>query len=93
MSNDDTKLAEDHVRWYMKLLRSQFNVWLDITEKLMIENFIHGIKHGRELETVQRAALGPDAGAEAKSQKQIYSIKSTGPSGADTGAVAGAKTV
>ncbi len=46
----DKKLAEDHVKWYMGLLRSQFNAWLDITEKLMIENFIHGIKHGRELE-------------------------------------------
>lgn len=46
----DKKLAEDHVKWYMGLLRSQFLAWLDITEKLMIENFTHGIKHGRELE-------------------------------------------
>ena len=50
MSDDDKKLAEDHVKWYMQLLRSQFNAWIDITEKLMGENFLHGIKHGRELE-------------------------------------------
>lgn len=68
-NNDDKKLAEDHVEWYMQLLRSQFNAWLDITEKLMVENFFHGIKHGRELERKNwiraGAAPGPKSGAEA----------------------------
>lgn len=50
LNSDDKKLAEDHVTWYMQLLRSQFAAWLDVTEKLMVENFYHGIKHGRELE-------------------------------------------
>lgn len=57
--DDDEKLAEDHVRWYMKLLRSQFMRWIEITEQLMIENFVHGIKHGRELE---RKKWGPQPG-------------------------------
>lgn len=48
--SDDKKLAHDHVSWYMGLLRSQMLAWLDITEKLMHDNFLHGIKHGRELE-------------------------------------------
>lgn len=68
-SNEDKKLAEDHVQWYMQLLRSQFNAWLDITEKLMVENFFHGIKHGREIERKNwlraGAAPGPKSGAEA----------------------------
>lgn len=47
---DEKKLAEDHVTWYMGLMRHQLNVWMQVTERLMIENFEHGIKHGRELE-------------------------------------------
>lgn len=47
---DDRKLAVDHVSWYMRRLREQFSAWADITERLMIDNFVHGIKHGRELE-------------------------------------------
>lgn len=50
MNEDDKKLAEDHINWYMGLLRGQMAAWLDITEKLMLDNFLHGIKHGRELE-------------------------------------------
>lgn len=46
----DRKLAIDHVTWYMSRLREQFEHWAAITEKLLIDNFEHGIKHGRELE-------------------------------------------
>lgn len=46
----DRKLAEDHVKWYMSLLREQLQVWMNVTERLLIDNFEHGIKHGRELE-------------------------------------------
>lgn len=50
MTDEERDLAEAHVQWYMRLMRQQFQVWADITERLMIDNFIHGIKHGREIE-------------------------------------------
>lgn len=66
---DDEKLAEEHCKWYMKLLRSQLLRWMEITEQLMIENFVHGIKHGRELERKKRGLQPgppePESGAEA----------------------------
>lgn len=52
---DDRKLAVDHVSWYMRRLREQFSAWADITERLMIDNFVHGIKHGRQLEREKRS--------------------------------------
>ena len=63
--NPDRKLAEDHVRWYMAQLRYQFGAWADITEKLMVENFLHGIKHGRESEHETGVAPGPKPGPNA----------------------------
>lgn len=54
MSNEtDKDLAREHVEWYMSRLREQMLAWCDITEQLLIDNFRHGIKHGRELEREQ----------------------------------------
>lgn len=46
--SDDKETAEAHVKWYMGLLRKQMEAWMKITEELLIANFIHGMKHGRE---------------------------------------------
>lgn len=48
--DEDRDLAHAHVEWYMSRLREQLLAWCDITEQLLIDNFQHGIKHGRELE-------------------------------------------
>lgn len=45
---EDEILARQHVTWYMKRLREQFECWAGITEQLMVDNFIHGMKHARE---------------------------------------------
>ena len=29
-------------------MRRQFAAWADIAEQLMIDNFVHGMKHARE---------------------------------------------
>lgn len=50
----DDDLAREHVEWYMSRLREQMLSWCDITEQLLIDNFRHGIKHGRELEQQNR---------------------------------------
>jgi hypothetical protein len=52
----------------MSILREQMESWLTMTEKLMLENFIHGIKHGRELEIKERGLeAGPNgAGVDSK---------------------------
>jgi hypothetical protein len=50
MPDPDLELATAHVDWYIGLLSEQMQIWLEMTRKLMTENFIHGIKHGRELE-------------------------------------------
>ena len=55
MSNEtDKDLARKHVKWYMSRLREQMLAWCDITEQLLVDNFMHGIKHGRELEKEER---------------------------------------
>jgi hypothetical protein len=46
----DQDIARDHVSWYMSRFREQMNAWLNLTEVLLHDNFIHGIKHGRELQ-------------------------------------------
>jgi len=48
--NDDRKLAEAHVDWYMRHLEEQMKMWLALTRDIAVDNFVHGIKHGRELE-------------------------------------------
>lgn len=60
MNDEERDLAEAHVQWYMRLMRQQFQVWADITERLMIDNFIHGIKHGREIERESKKNSGRD---------------------------------
>lgn len=50
MGKHDRRLAEKHVGWYMQILRKHVDDWLNTTETLMLENFVHGMKHGRELE-------------------------------------------
>ena len=50
LMSKDLNLAEDHVKWEMGLVRLVINALLDITEKMAVDNFVHGIKHGRELE-------------------------------------------
>lgn len=50
MGKHDKFLARQHVNWYITVLRKHIENWLDTTETLMLENFIHGMKHGRELE-------------------------------------------
>lgn len=50
----DKDLAREHVEWYMGRLKEQLLAWCDITEQLLIDNFLHGIKHGRELEQRDR---------------------------------------
>lgn len=54
MIDRDKDLAREHVEWYMSRLREQMLAWCDITEQLLIDNFMHGIKHGRELEKEER---------------------------------------
>lgn len=49
---EDEILARQHVTWYMKRLREQFEAWAGITEQLMVDNFIHGMKHAREEKSV-----------------------------------------
>lgn len=56
----DDDLAREHVEWYMSRLREQLLAWCDITEQLLIDNFRHGIKHGRELEREERRELPKD---------------------------------
>lgn len=46
----DREIAEAHVKWYMSRLKEQMGAWFDVTERLLIDNFEHGLKHGRELE-------------------------------------------
>lgn len=46
----DDIVSREHVAWYMSRLREQMLAWCDITEQLLIDNFRHGIKHGREAE-------------------------------------------
>lgn len=46
--NQDEATAKAHIEWYMGLLREQMKAWMDITERLLLDNFIHGMKHGRE---------------------------------------------
>jgi len=48
LPNNDRQLAEAHVRWYMDRMRKQFSAWAEITEQLLIDNFIHGMKHARQ---------------------------------------------
>lgn len=47
--NKDQKLAEDHVKWEMGLIKLVVEALLEITEKMAIDNFIHGVKHGKEI--------------------------------------------
>lgn len=49
---EDEILARQHVTWYMKRLREQFECWAGITEQLMVDNFVHGMKHAREEEKI-----------------------------------------
>lgn len=46
----DKRLAADHVKWLTELLGFSFDVWMNITKRLMEEEFIHGFKHGVEHE-------------------------------------------
>lgn len=46
----DRKLAEEHVEWLTDLLGKIFESWSEITKELMIQEFVHGMKHGREAE-------------------------------------------
>lgn len=54
MSNEtDKDLAREHVEWLTDLLGKIFESWSEITRELMIQEFVHGMKHGRELEREQ----------------------------------------
>lgn len=64
MSDEDRNIAKAHVKWYMGLLREQMNKWFEITEILLIENFEHGVKHGRELEQNKNGGLRKSASAD-----------------------------
>jgi len=46
----DRKLAEEHVEWLTDLLGKIFESWSEITKELMIQEFVHGMKHGLEEE-------------------------------------------
>lgn len=46
----DRDKAEAHVTWYMDNFRRQFMAFADLMEILLIDNFEHGMKHGRQLE-------------------------------------------
>lgn len=50
----DRQLAEAHVTWYMSRLRQVIEACLCVGEDLLIDNFEHGVKHGRELEQKER---------------------------------------
>lgn len=54
MSNRDEDLASEHVEWLTDLLGKIFESWSEITKELMIQEFVHGMKHGREAEREER---------------------------------------
>lgn len=46
--NGDRETAKEHIKWEMSVIRTCIESVLQITEKLLIDNFEHGMKHGRE---------------------------------------------
>lgn len=50
MTDRDKDLAREHVEWLTDLLGKIFESWSEITRELMIQEFVHGMKHGREAE-------------------------------------------
>lgn len=46
----DEELAKAHVLWFMGNIRLMLKVGTEVLEKTLVDHFVHGIKHGRELE-------------------------------------------
>lgn len=58
--NEDRKLAEAHVFWFMGRIRELVGAMLDVFEPLLVDHMEHGIKHGREIVEEEKKKGQPD---------------------------------
>lgn len=55
----EKEIAEEHARWLVKVFKELFDHMWPFVEDLAADVYLHGIKHGRELEKEEGGKKDP----------------------------------